>query len=81
METATVVGLRDDIVGIPHVHFSLAFEESAIGLIEGRQPGAGAALFRGNLPAVRLTFGRPLHVAVFGPNGRQNGAPPRLPLP
>jgi hypothetical protein len=34
METATVVGLRDDIVGIPHVHFSLVFEESAIGLIE-----------------------------------------------
>jgi hypothetical protein len=34
METATVVGLRDDIVGIPHVHFSLTFEEAAIGHIE-----------------------------------------------
>jgi hypothetical protein len=34
METATVVDLRGDIVGIPHVHFSLTFEESTIGLIE-----------------------------------------------
>jgi hypothetical protein len=34
METATVVHLRDDIVGIPHVHFLLTFEEAAIGLIE-----------------------------------------------
>lgn len=34
MEMATVVDRREDIVGIPHVHFSLTFEESAIGLIE-----------------------------------------------
>ncbi|HVA14432.1 MAG TPA: hypothetical protein VNF99_14375 [Stellaceae bacterium] len=34
-ETATVVDLRSDIVGIPHVHFSLAFEEAAIGYIDG----------------------------------------------
>jgi len=33
-ETATVVDLREDIVGIPHVHFSLAFEEAAIGYID-----------------------------------------------
>jgi hypothetical protein len=33
-ETATVVDLREDIVGIPHVHFSLAFEEAAIGHID-----------------------------------------------
>jgi hypothetical protein len=34
-ETATVNDLRSDIVGIPHVHFSLAFEEAAIGCIDG----------------------------------------------
>lgn len=34
METATVVDLREDIIGIPHVHFSLVFEEAAIGHIE-----------------------------------------------
>lgn len=34
METATVVDLREDIVGIPHVLFSLAFEEAAIGHID-----------------------------------------------
>jgi hypothetical protein len=33
-ETATVVDLREDIVGIPHVHFSLVFDEAAIGHIE-----------------------------------------------
>jgi hypothetical protein len=33
-ETATVVDLREDIVGIPHVHFSLTFQEAAIGHIE-----------------------------------------------
>lgn len=34
-ETATVVDLRNGIAGITHVHFSLAFEESAIGHIDG----------------------------------------------
>jgi hypothetical protein len=29
-----VVDLREDIVGIQHVHFSLAFEEAAIGYID-----------------------------------------------
>jgi hypothetical protein len=29
-----VVDLREDIVGIPHVHFSLTFHEAAIGHIE-----------------------------------------------
>jgi hypothetical protein len=33
-ETATVVDLREDIVGIPHVHFLLAFEEAAIGHVD-----------------------------------------------
>jgi hypothetical protein len=34
-ETATVVDLRNSLSGITHVHFSLAFEESAIGHIDG----------------------------------------------
>ena len=35
LEKATVVELRADPVGIPHVHFKLTFEEPAIGRIEG----------------------------------------------
>jgi hypothetical protein len=34
-ETATVVDLRNAAGGIMHVHFSLAFEEAAIGYIDG----------------------------------------------
>lgn len=34
-ETATVVDLRNGVAGITHVHFSLAFEECAIGHIDG----------------------------------------------
>ena len=32
--TETVVDLREDIVGIPHVHFSPTFSEAAIGHID-----------------------------------------------
>jgi len=35
MELVTVTDLRPDSVGIPHVHFKLAFEEAAIGRVEG----------------------------------------------
>ncbi|MDE1931126.1 MAG: hypothetical protein KGI43_06155 [Alphaproteobacteria bacterium] len=35
MELATVTDLRPDSVGITHVHFKLAFEEAAIGRVEG----------------------------------------------
>lgn len=35
METATVMDLRPDPLGITHVHFALTFEEQAIGRVEG----------------------------------------------
>ena len=35
MELATVMDLRPDSLGIPHVHFKLTFEEPAIGRVEG----------------------------------------------
>ncbi|MDE2228812.1 MAG: hypothetical protein KGL11_07210 [Alphaproteobacteria bacterium] len=35
MELVTVTDLRADSLGIPHVHFKLTFEESAIGRVEG----------------------------------------------
>lgn len=35
MELVTVMELRPDPLGIPHVHFKLTFEEAAIGRIEG----------------------------------------------
>src|SRR5579863_5668527 len=34
MELVTVTDLRPDSVGIPHVHFKLAFEEAVIGRVE-----------------------------------------------
>lgn len=34
-EIATVVGLRNDLGGIPHVHFSLAFEQEGLGRVDG----------------------------------------------
>jgi hypothetical protein len=35
LETASVMELRPDSLGIPHVHFRLTFEEPAIGRVEG----------------------------------------------
>ncbi len=35
LETASVMELRPDPLGIPHVHFRLTFEEPAIGRVEG----------------------------------------------
>jgi hypothetical protein len=35
MELATVMDLRPDPLGIPHVHFKLTFEKTAIGQVEG----------------------------------------------
>ncbi len=35
LETASVMELRSGLIGIPHVHFLLTFEESAIGQVEG----------------------------------------------
>jgi hypothetical protein len=35
IEIATVVGLRNDHGGIPHVHFSLAFEQEGHGRVDG----------------------------------------------
>lgn len=32
-ETATVVDLRPDPFGIPHVHFSLAYDAPSVGLV------------------------------------------------
>jgi len=37
MELVTVTDLRPDPLGIPHVHFKLTFEESAIGRVEARR--------------------------------------------
>ena len=34
-ETATVVSLRPDPFGIPHVHFNLAFEQPSQGSVNG----------------------------------------------
>jgi hypothetical protein len=34
-EKVAVVDLRRDIVGITHVHFSVAFEQQAIGRVDG----------------------------------------------
>ena len=34
MELVTVTDLRPDSLGIPHVHFKLAFEKAAIGRVE-----------------------------------------------
>jgi hypothetical protein len=41
-------------VGIPHVHFSLVFEEAAMGHIEAGN--RVSALLRSNLPTARLSF-------------------------
>jgi len=35
MELVTVMDMRPDSLGIPHVHFKLTFEEAAIGRVEG----------------------------------------------
>ncbi len=33
-EMATVLGLRDEVAGIPHVRFELAYEEPSIGRVD-----------------------------------------------
>ena len=35
LETATVLDLRRDLVGIPHVHFSVAYERSDADWLDG----------------------------------------------
>ena len=35
LETATIIDLRRDLVGIPHVHFSVAYERSDADLLDG----------------------------------------------
>lgn len=35
LETATVLDLRQDLVGIPHVHFSVAYERSDADWLDG----------------------------------------------
>ena len=35
LETATILDLRPDLVGIPHVHFTVAFERSSADALDG----------------------------------------------
>lgn len=35
LETATILDLRRDLVGIPHVHFSVAYERSDADWLDG----------------------------------------------